>query len=468
MKPINRAYLNSRGEPMTDEITTLSTLPTIYGCCGLFDLCSDQDLMSLSFEGTSKFMDWIGWERTNVCIIKKNFITWIRPEETAQHGRSHGYIADPCGESNGVEWGFCDFTLEDFGLLRRHGPERNATRTGSGLKLCEIQPRYRLDGTPIVSDVEFDMRLATEAILQDLKRELIDGSILTTGQFDGLQALVKTGYHSSKGHHCRSMDSIVIDWNDRDFSGGAGITWNGKPVGNTYGFVDVLIAVVRQIKDRIRMAPALAAQPLSVGDIIIMAPQHLLRCLLDAYTCWSVCPGDFSSGNLLVTLNSYEGRRFRDSIMGGMFGDGKIFIDGFEIPLVAYEWNMINAVTGHGDLYVLTGRVGNVKTISGQYLDLTGVPASYPEAAYSYTDGGRLLTWLNRTQTCVSREVEMQPRLLMWAPWAQARFMDVGCDVIGKILSPDPWATSFYPETSFCTITCDEDSPDYHYAGLGS
>lgn len=427
---------------------TPSELATIYGCCGLFDLCSDQDLMSLSFEGQSKFLDWVGWEKTDVCLIKKNFITFVRPERTEGGLRSSGYIQDPCGESNGVEWGTCDFTLEDFALLRRHGPERVATNVGK--RYCEIQPRYRLDGTPITNDAEYDMRLATEAMLQDLKLMLINGNKTTSGQFDGLDRLIKTGYTNSVGQNCDSMDSIVIDWNANDMSGGSGISWNGKAVGSTYDFVDVLMAVYRRIRDRIQMAPALSA-PLSVGDMIFVAPTHILRCLLDNFTCWSVCPG---ATNIQVAIQSYEARKFRDSLNGGMFGDGRIFIDGFEIPLLSYNWGMSDEVTGASSAYLLTGRIGNVKTISGQYYDMSKVPAGYPDASYSYTDGGKFLTWTDRDKTCVVREVEMQPRLLMWAPWAQARFQDVMCDAIGGILSPDPWETSFYPETSFSVPYC--------------
>lgn len=424
---------------------TISDLATIYGCTGLFDLCSDQDLMSLSFEGQNKFLDWIGWEKTNVCLIKKNFITFVRPERTSEGARSAGYIQDPCGSSNGVEWGTCDFTLEDFGLLRRHGPERVATKIG--MKLCEIQPRYRLDGTPITNDAEFDMRLAVEAMLQDLKRMVIDGNKSTSGQFDGLQRLVKTGYVNSKGQNCDSMDSIVIDWNDLGMAGGSGATWNGKSIDSSYGFIDVLMAAFRRVIDRIQMSPTLSAQPLSVGDIILVAPTHVLRCILDSYTCWSVCPG---ATNVQVAIQSYEARRFRDNLNGGMFGDGRIFVDGFEIPLISYNWGMTDETSGSSDAYLLTGRVGNVKTISGQYLDMSSVPAGYPEAAYSYTDGGRFLTWLDREKTCIVRETEMQPRLLMWAPWAQVRFQNIQCAAIGGVLSPDPWETSFYPETSFC------------------
>lgn len=427
---------------------TLSTLPTIYGCCGLFDMCSDQDLMSLSFEGQNKFLDWIGWEKTNVCLIKKNFITYTRAERNGASPTA-GYLENPCGDSNGVEWGTCDFTLEDFALLRRHGPERNATR--SSVKYCEAQPRYRLDGTAINSDAEYDMRLATEALVQDLKRMLVTGNATTTGQFDGLQRLVKTGYTASNGRHCRSMDSIVIDWNDKDMGGGAGITWNGEAVGSGFNFVDVLIAAYRRIRDRINMSPSLAAQPLSVGDLVFVAPTHILRCLLDQYTCWSVCPG---ATNIEVAIQSYEARTFRNNLNGGMFGDGRVYVDGFEIPLVSYNWELTNPVSGSADAYLLTGRVGNIKVIAAQYLDMTAPPRDYPDAQYSYTDGGRLLTWLERQKTCVYREVEMQPRLLMWAPWAQVRFQDIKCETPGGVLSPDPWETSFFPETSFCVPSC--------------
>lgn len=426
------------------EELTLSTLATIYGCCGLFDMCSDNDLMSLSFEGQNAFLDWLGWEATNVCLIKKNFITFNR----GLGGHAVGAITDPCGESQCVEWGTCDFVLEDFGLLRRCGPVRNATRNAA--RYCEIQPRYRLDGTPIRDDAEYDMRLATEAVLQDLKYYVVNGNKAVGGQFDGLESLIKTGYTDSRGVHCKSMDSIIIDWNANGMAGGAGVTWNGAAVGATYGFVDVLLAAFRRIMDRINLSPELSAQPMGVGDMVFVAPTHLIRCLLDAFTCWSVCP---SNANQTAFMNTYEGRNFRNGLNGGMFNAGRIFLDGFEIPLIAYNWGLIKGPT-LADAYLLTGRVGNIRAISGQYLDMRDVPRGYPEASYSYTDGGRVLTWVERDKTCVKREVEMQPRLLMWAPWAQARFQDVRCTQPGGVLSADPWETSFFPETSFEAPVC--------------
>lgn len=449
-----RKKIQRASNPAMGDENELATMATIYGCCGLFDMCSDNDLMSLSFEGTQPFLDWVGWEMTDVCKIVKNFITYVAPDgSTGGHtgARTAGYIADACGASNGVDWGSCDFQLDDFALLRRHGPTRDATK--SRLRLCEQQPRYRLDGTPITSDAEYDMRLVTESMMQDLKRMMIDGSSLTRGQFDGLETLVKTGYTDTKGHYCQLMDSIVIDWDENGMDGTGGNatpTWNGTALNATYNFIDVLLATLRHIKDRIDWAPALSAQSMNVGDIIFLAPSNLIRCVLNAFTCWSVCDGAQYNE---VVLQSYEARTFRQSLAGGMFGAGRIFLDGFEIPMCPYNW-VLQKHTTLSDAYLLTGSVGGIKTISGQMLDQRNATTDYPEAGYSITDGGRLLTWLERQKTCVYREVQWQPRLLSWTPWANVRFEDVKCLQPGPVLSADPWNSSFFPETSFTSATC--------------
>lgn len=427
--------------------SSVDTLATINGCCGLFDLCGDADLMSLSFQGVDPFLDWIGWEPTDVCKIIKNFITWVRPARSTGTA-TPGYVGDPCGASYGVEWGTCDFTLDDFGRLRRKTPTRDITR--NGLRLCENQPRYRLDGSPITDDMEFDMRLAVEVLMQDLKSYVITGNHATAGLFDGLELLVKDGYTASSGRPCGMMDSIVIDWNGNNLDGGAGMTWNGAAIANPTSIIAVLLAAYRRIRQRIRWSPTLAAQNMRVGDMVIVGTTEFLGCLKDAYTCWSVCPGvQYNEAN----LNTFEARTFRDRLEGGQFGFGRIYLDGFEIPLIAYDWELIKA-TGHSDFYLLTGSVGSVKLISGQYNDMRKVPQAPGGDLFDVTDGGRLLTWVNSDETCVERLVEMQPRILMWAPWAQMRVQDIVCNQPGGAISPDPDATSWFPETSFSVVDC--------------
>lgn len=436
---------------MTEQIVrdvpqTLAVLPnTIYGPTGLFPICTDQDLMSLSYGSQNELLDWFGWEGTNTHLIQKNFITWVRPEASAG-ARTAGYLADPCGDSNGVDWGYADFVLKGFGRLRRHGPTRDATKINE--KYCEIQPRYRLDGTPITDDDEYDMRITMESMMQDLKEMVVSGSSLTGGQFDGLERLVKTGYTTSTGKNADIMDSIVINWNANLLTATttSGVTWNGAAVGTSYKFVDVLLYAFRRLIDRIRFAPSLRTSPIQVGDIVFVAPSHIIRQLLDAYTFWSIQPGVAYNE---VNLQNYEARTFRNNLNGGMFGAGRIWIDGFEIPMMAYDWGLVKGPT-LSDAYILTRGVGNLKIWQGQYLDMRSVPSTYPESQYSYTDGGRLLTWLERDGTCNRRQVEMQPRLFCMAPWAQIRIQNIKATGIpGGIISPDPWETSFFPESSF-------------------
>ncbi len=442
---IMESVLDMQHKERTD--LSLSTAATVYGCCGLFDMCADEDLMSLHFQGADPFLDWLGWISTNVCFVKKEFIAWQRPEQ-AGGVCTGGYLGDPCENPNGVEWGKCDFTLEDFARLRRGGPVRDITK--NDVRYCERQPRYRLDGTAVTDDREYDARVITEVLLQDLRRMVITGNATTPGQFDGLQRLVRSGYTNASGALCQMMDSIVINWNSNNMNGGAGVTWNGIAVAPTYNFVDVLLAAFRRVVQRIKWSPVLGAQPLGVGNIVLMMPTFMTRCLLDAYTCWSVCPGvAFNEAN----LNTFEARTFRNDLNGGMFGSGRIFLDSFEIPLVAYDWGTINGPTT-GDIYMLTGNIGNVKTLNGEYNDMNAVPRGYPEGTHFATDGGRLLGWLVQDHTCAQQILEMQPRLLSWAPWSNTRFQDVVCNQPGGPMSPDPCDTSFFPMQSFSVAAC--------------
>jgi len=429
------------------QALTLSDLASIYGCCGLFDMCADEDLVSLSMQGADPFLDWIGWESTDVCVVRKEFISWMRPE---QYGGdcTDGYLADPCADPNGVEFGTCDFILEDFARLRREGPVRDVTM--NDVRYCDRQPRYRLDGTRITDDREFDARVIAEVQLQDLRRMIITGNAVTAGQFDGLENLVVNNYTNSNGRRCAIMDSIVVDWNSNGMAGGAGITWNGNAIAATWNFVDVLLDVWRRIRQRITYSPTLASQLGGGVDAILLMPTFMTRCLLDHYTCWSVCDGSQYNE---VALQSFEARTFRNNLLGGRFGHGRIFLDGFEVPLLGYDWELIQG-PHCGDIYLLTGAVGAVKTLNGQYLNMNTVPSAYPEATYSVSDGGRFLRWVQRDHTCVQQVAEIRPRVLSWAPWTNARFQDVCCDSPTGPLSPDPCETSFFPETSFSVAEC--------------
>jgi len=503
--------------PVVIKRDTVSTQGSPAGSGGLFDICTNADIISLSFQGSDQFIDWLGFNMTNELTVKRGFIAWERAEYSSGSATA-GWLSDPCGDANGVDFAVCDFTLSGFARLRRHGPTRDITMNNT--VKCFTEPRKRIDGTPITSVDEYDMRLAMEVLLADLRKMLVNGNKGTSGQFDGLQRTIKTGYQNADGNACELMDSIVVNWNSNGASGGSGITLNGNTVGSTVGIIDVLLYIYRAIKTRIMAAPALAAQQKVEGDQILMLPNNLITCILDAYTCWSVCPGAQYNE---TTLNKYEARVFRQSLNGGMFGYGTIILDGDRIPLVGYDWGTMSGgrvkvssltrssttatattAQAHGlttgdsvtisgatgsdyngtftvtvtdathftytvanspttpdastsifatipvknDMYFLTGHVGDMELLTLEVLDMSQAPDVAGLPQFSTLDGGRYLTWTNNDNTCITRNVELRPRLVNWAPWAQARIQNVTCSLVGPAYSMDNTSLAF-PQKTF-------------------
>jgi len=428
---------------MVERQTTLSDMATPFGCCHYFDSCTDE-VLTLHYRGSLGLLDWMGFEVSDTCYRSIEFINFTRPEQSGG-ACTRGHLGDPCEDPHGYEFGTCKLTVEDFGRYGRKGPVRTMMQP----KLyCKSDPKRRLDGALITDEREWDMRFAMDVLLDDIRRDLIVGNSATDGQFDGLQQWVATGYD------CNMLDSIVINWNGNLMAGGAGITWNGTAVAATFDFVDVLQAAYRRIRRRISWAATLNTQRLRLGDIILMMPDFMTPCLLDFYTCWSVCAGsEFNE----VNLNTYEARTFRDRLIAeapeNMFGAGFIRIDGFPIPIMPYDWEMISGAD-RGDVYMLTGSVASNRIWEGEHLSASQAAADFGGMGYFQTDGGRVLGKRDVNNECYETKIWMHPRLFCKAPWAQVRIQDVSCAGVVGPMSPDPCDTSFYPETSFCVAEC--------------
>lgn len=454
---MKNVYTHAVPKPNVQRLEA-SSVADIYGCCGVFDLCGDSDLLSLSFAGMDAVLDYIGWEMTDVCVIEKNFIDRWLPAEAPREG----WLADACADPNSVDWATVAFRLEDFARLRRAAPVQDVTK--NHLRLCDSQPRYRLDGTQIRDDREFRAVMVGEVQAQDLKLMVVEGNAGTAGQFDGLEQLVATGYTDFKGVRATAMDSIVLDWNNNPLSGGAGITWTDgrgtRAVSATATFTDVMRSVVRILKARIKNS-GLGVANLQFGDMVLVSTSEMAEAILDQFTCWSVCDGGQYNETVLNTL---EGRAFRESLMGGTFraasgatiqAEGVITINGMRIPVLSYDWALQDG--SYSDIYLLTGSVGNRKILTGQFNDLSQVQTRY-EDAYKYwsSDGGKVLGWFENDHTCVQHVQEMQPRLLSYAPWTNVRFTSVSADTPGGHITFDPLSTSFFAGgSSFSIAQCD-------------
>lgn len=433
-QPIGRRAWVDPSSPSVDD----NASP--FGCCNFFDRCGDGDLMSLHFSGQLPLLDWMGFEVSDVCHKVMEFISYVRPAYT-NGSPTAGYICDPCDSPHGIDYGSCKLTVDDFGRLGRLGPTRDIMKPK---KYCESDPIWRLDGTRVNDEREWDMKFVTDTIINDLNELLVTGNISNCGQFDGLQRWVRNGYD------CSILDSIVIDWNGNPMSGGAGVTWNGQAVPATFNFIDVLLAAYRRIMQRKSWAPRLRTQRINTGDMIIVMPTSMIPCLLQHYTCWSVCDGSQYNE---VALQSYEARQFYKGLLGGVFGQGQITLDGQLIPILGYDWGLINSPS-LGDIYFLTGAMGNFRIWNGEHISADVAAREMKGEGYFSTDGGRLLWKVDTANECRTMKGWIHPRLFCRAPWAQVRFQDVQCQTPGGFMSADPNDTSFYPLSSFEPSSC--------------
>jgi len=160
-----------------------------------------------------------------------------------------------------------------------------------------------------------------------------------------------------------------------------------------------------------------------------------------------------------VVKNAKEIREFRLTLNGGRFGHGQIALDGHTIPLLNYDWEMINS-QNTGDMYLLTGQVGSQRIWEGEHLnanvnlaDLAQGLGGSPDDFFTL-DGGRVIGKKDFDNLCYAQKIWMALRLFCLAPWSQVRFQDVACQHPNPLISPDPCDTCFFPETCFTPATC--------------
>jgi hypothetical protein len=420
---------------------TLSTLPTFYSCCGLFEMCGSNDLLTLTIE-REPFLDWIGFRANDECNQFVKLISYIGPSGTSTGTETTG-ASTACADAPGVEFGTCQVLLPDKGRIKRAGPVRDITENNR--KVCEAYPTFRKDGTQITDELAWTLTLAGIALKQDFKRMLVVGNAANAGEFSGLEALVNTGYvNIHDGRRCSAMDSYVLDW-------GSNIMTYER---NGFALVDYLIDIVRRIMTRTSWANL---GSISDGDLILEMPSYLRDCLLDTFACWSVCPGVET-----VTWSNPDLRAFRNTLNGGTFGMGQIYVDGRAIPIITYDWHPLGQAAPYftGDIYILTRRIGNMPVLMGQYIDMTQPANRMSEVAgythYKSTDGGKYLTYWKYDNECFEGTVVFRPNLYLSAPWAQARIQNVACRRPLSPISPDP-TSSYFAEQYLNPALCPED-----------
>jgi hypothetical protein len=431
----------TQGFPMGGrDVLEASPAVGIYGNhnqgVGLFSLCGDRDIISLLVRDEG-FLRWLRWSPNNFVSRPVKMITYVGPDGTADHAVSAGWLADDCEPPNSVEYGKCEI---DFvkGLYGRCGQDISAITLGE--RYCDAEPTYRIDGTLINNDAEWQAAVAAMVLRDDISEGLITANHTTDGQFDGLEQLVDNNYHDFRtGLRCSQADSIVIDWNNQGVAG--------------------LVGVIAEIVARIRMR-ARDLGGVNPADMVIMLPAFMRDCIVDLYACENPC-GDGSAGNPITVITTDAIANRNRYLTGGQYGDGFISVNGVPISFLVNDWVPWASCPGGGagsyvtDIYILTRQVGPRQVVFGEYQNLSQA-SEYLNRVFGgghrVTDGGRFVVYGRKDELCFNECIVTRPGLVVSAPWAQARIANVCCTVDQLTpLSPDPDSEYFLDYGSLYT-----------------
>lgn len=409
---------------------------TLYGCTGLFSMCGPDDVIGLSMTD-DKLISWLNWRSSNICEQFIKCLTYMDVTGTAA-GSPSSLAGRACDTPPVSEKGTFEYFLGDKGLLRVSGLPIELTKINQ-LK-CDKQPTYTLpvpgapNGLRIDNDLDFEALVASEALKHEISRLVIRGAKATTGQFDGLEQLVNTGYVDIKtGTLNAGIDSVVVNWSNDNLDGAV----NGR--GNIIAFV---IALVRRVRQRIKMSGRGDA---AVGDIALVMTTYMRDCFLDAFACYGMCaPSQYNE----IFRDNLAVREFRDKFNGGMFADGYITVDGTPVPILTHDWLSLgqSGTKFTSDIYLLTRRIGATPILYGQYHPMgeaVDVARGFGMDHYRLMQGDRLIQWSKSDNLCVNVSLAVKPNVYLSAPWAQARITNVGCVPSFAPISDDPQSSYF-------------------------
>lgn len=407
----------------------------------LFDLCGENDLISLSLMGMyNPVIDAIGVINSDVHRIVEDFITYVAPDGTANETPSSGILTQPCEPGNTVESGGCSFVLEGWTRFRRSSPTRDIT--DGHMKYCKTQPIYDIQGNAIDDDYEWDMVRMMSVLLQDFQRWLISGNGSIAGETDGLWNLVDYNYvNPVSGELCKEMDSFVIDWDGQAMApeGGAeGVTINGDAAPDGYTLIDYIKSYVTHVARRINMSSLRGT-----WNFMAVLPTEALSCLMSAYVCQTVCGGE------IERMDSFEARAKLESLRSQLGGHGAVTMtfDGYGITFFPYDYELVND-DGTFRMIFFVPTVGNTPLLRIHSKDMSAAVAAinmpHQRSEFLVTDRNRVLSWATADHTCYQTHIEMQSRIYARAPWTMMKIDNVACDTLFGIMSGDPLSSNFF------------------------
>lgn len=419
---------------------------------GMWGHCGPDDIISAYVDG-APFADWLNWKPE---LWERDFakiLANVGPDEVVSGSGVHtsGVLADECDTCESVKWGKCEIDTVKA-LICRCGEEISTYNLNYGY--CEQQPIFRVDGTPIGNNAEWQAALAAQVLGMDLEEQLIYGNRVNVNELDGVQRLVRTGYSDCRsGLACAQADSLVVDW---QFDGLAG-TCNGHG------------DIIHKITDILRRFK-LRAKPrnINTADVVIMLPSFMRDFLVDY---WAAFGTFLVVGAIQVDATEVFRRRER-FISGGANGDGWIPVDGQAISFLVNDYlpmgQCITECASGGfstDIYVLTRRLGNMEVLYGTYQNFAAtigpaLASRFGGDQFRVSDAGKFLRYqMLRHEICFNTCVSMRPGLHISAPFVQARIHDICASAQFAPISKSP--DNYYWPTQIHSVPVTTDLPCY-------
>lgn len=424
--------------PMLKEASLTTSTVSIYGRYSIFDPCSNGDVFGMQVQ-TVGLLNWLGWRPNKFYRRRVDFITWYGPAGTTDLTPSAGYGA-PCADPNGWEYGTCGYDLTHTSWYHRAGDALDPHTIVQDR--CETTPRYRLNGVQIADDVEWQMNGMMNVMKQDLVHDLVHGSHDNSYQMDGLESIIKSTYLNDNDTECPQIASTIIDWNSDDLNG------ENNGFGNFFDYLDELVT---ELEWR-----ASAIGTINETDMVLVTSRFMATCLLDSYACYTTC-GVTDSNDITDQALRAQQRAARMALNAGPLYDGAAAVgflnlkSGRRIPILVDDAMDISKPNANfvTDIYLLTRRVGSQDVLYGEYLDMrtyeNRIRNKMPGFTARADAAGRFVTKGKEDNWCVQLIMGSSPEIYLAAPWAQARFQDVGCARKRTPLTGDPYQPNYMP-----------------------
>lgn len=379
---------------------------------GMFSPCGPAQLIT-SMVVDNALSQWLGAFPTVEEPARVGILSYVGPYGTAAGSEEiwTGRTAE-CDEPPGVEYGKCEL-LYCLGEVARAGGDLSALRFG--LNGCTVAPRHYVSG-PFIGQTIDDERLvqlamAATVALQDYERMNIVGNQQTNAMhWDGLQRLINTPiYDYRTGARCEGEEPLIQDW--------ASAAMDAT-------ICDMLTAIVRRIRMRARFLGGVRQ-----GDMVLLMTSLMRDALIDFAGCG--CGPCTGTAYHEVNIDALAARTERARLAtGGTFGMGMFEVDGMPVDILTSDWipQTSSAPYFCSDIFVLTRQVGGERILYNEYQDFSKTLAGLPVELLTrgrVTDNGRFLVLSQNVHECFNEELFMRSRIVLRAPWLQARLTNV-------------------------------------------